>query len=151
MSAFPTLIHERVDMARRGENPWAIARMQSGWAVMGDVQVPLGYSLLLPDPVVGQLNDLSGQERALYLDDMARLGDTLLAVTGAARINYEILGNGEPALHAHLFPRFDDEPAEYRIGPVWLYPTEVRAAVPFDPIVHGELRDRIATALGDEG
>jgi diadenosine tetraphosphate (Ap4A) HIT family hydrolase len=52
---------------------------------------------------------------------MAALGDALLEVTGARRINYEILGNSEPALHAHLFPRYDSEPSEFRIGPVWRY------------------------------
>ena len=49
------------------------------------------------------------------------VGDALLAVTDAARINYEILGNLEPALHVHLFPRFDSEPVELRTKPVWFY------------------------------
>jgi diadenosine tetraphosphate (Ap4A) HIT family hydrolase len=52
---------------------------------------------------------------------MALLGDALLEVTGATRINYEILGNLEPALHAHLFPRYDSEAEAFRSGPVWLY------------------------------
>jgi len=107
-----TLIHRRVASARDGTNPMVIARMRSGWAVMGDRQVLAGYSLLLPDPVVPDLNALSGAVRATFLEDMARLGDALLHVTGARRINYEILGNSEPALHAHLFPRYDDEPPE---------------------------------------
>jgi diadenosine tetraphosphate (Ap4A) HIT family hydrolase len=88
---------------------------------MGDRQVVAGYSLLLPDPVVPDLNALSGSARAIFLDDMVRLGDALLQITGATRINYEILGNAEPALHAHLFPRYDHEPPEFRRRPVWFY------------------------------
>jgi hypothetical protein len=51
----PTLIHRRVEAARKGENPTVLCRMESGWAVFGDVQVLNGYCLLLPDPVVPTL------------------------------------------------------------------------------------------------
>jgi hypothetical protein len=59
--------------------------------------------------------------RTTFLQDMNILGDALLEVTGAARINYEILGNREAALHAHVFPRFATEPEEKRCKPVWFY------------------------------
>jgi diadenosine tetraphosphate (Ap4A) HIT family hydrolase len=128
-----TLIHRRVAAARDGTNPAVITRMPAGWAVVGDHQVVHGYSLLLPDPVVPDLNALSRMARSAFLRDMAMLGDALLEVTGADRINYEILGNSEAALHAHLFPRYRTEPQAFRSGPVWLYdwstaPTFERAA-----------------------
>jgi diadenosine tetraphosphate (Ap4A) HIT family hydrolase len=141
----PTLIHQRVREANAGTNPKVIARMASGWAVMGDVQFLRGYCLLLPDPVVPHLNALEGEARTQFLDDMTRLGDAVLAVTGAVRINYEMLGNVEPALHAHLFPRMDDEPAELETKPVWFYDWE--AAPPFDPERDRELMDAIAAQL----
>jgi hypothetical protein len=40
---YETLIHERVALARTGQNPTVIGRTASGWAVLGDVQMPLGY------------------------------------------------------------------------------------------------------------
>jgi len=110
-----------VAAARAGTDPSVIVRMSSGWAVVGDRQVVRGYCLLLPDPVVPDLNRLTGAARALFLSDLTTLGDALLRVTGARRINYEILGNLEPALHAHLFPRYDSEPADLRTRPVWFY------------------------------
>ncbi len=125
-----TLIHRRVASAREGTNQAVITRMPSGWAVMGDTQVVRGYCLLLPDPVVPDLNALAGSARAAFLHDVTVLGDALLRVTGARRINYEILGNLEPALHAHLFPRYDSEPAELRTRPVWFY--DWSAAPAFD-------------------
>ena len=109
-----TDIHRLVEQLRAGAVPRVIARMSSGWAVLGDPQILRGYSLLLPDPVVPDLNTLTGGRRTDYLADMARLGDAVLRVTGAERINYEILGNVEPALHAHVIPRFADEPADLR-------------------------------------
>src|SRR5215468_9255629 len=116
-----TLIHRRVADARNGTNPTVISRVRSGWVVAGDTQVVFGYCLLLPDPVVPELNSLSSDDRASFLLDMTALGDVLLEVTHARRINYEILGNSEPALHAHLFPRYESEPPELRSGPIWLY------------------------------
>ena len=79
--------------------------------MLGERQVLPGYCLLLPDPVVPTLNALQGAERAAFLADMAALGDAVLAVTHAVRINYAIFGNLDPALHAHVIPRYHDEPA----------------------------------------
>ena len=52
---------------------------------------------------------------------MSRLGDALLKVTGAARINYAIFGNQEPALHAHVIPRYLDEPEALRTQQPFAY------------------------------
>ena len=142
-----TLIHQRVAAARAGTNPAVIAKMPSGWAVVGDRQVVHGYCLLLPDPVVPDLNALDAAERARFLLDMATLGDVLLAVTRATRINYEILGNSEPALHAHLFPRYASEPEEFRSGPVWHY--DWSKAPAFDRHSHAALIDMIRKALAE--
>ena len=86
-----TLVHERVEQARAGTNPYAICRVRSGWAAIGNYQFLRGYSLLLPDPVVDDLNCLSRDDRAQFLLDMTALGDALLAITDAYRINYCIL------------------------------------------------------------
>lgn len=145
----PTLIHRRVAEARRGEHPLLVARMRSGWLVMGDRQILPGYCLLLPDPVVAHLNELAEADRAHFLRDMAMAGDALLAVTGAVRINYEMLGNLEPALHAHLIPRYADEPSETRTRPAWVMDWE--AAPQYEESVHGALRARLRARLADTG
>ena len=142
----PTLIHERVELARRGENKWVIAKMASGWLVIGDGQPLLGYCLLLADPVVPSLNDLDEAGRTAYALDMIRAGDAILAATGAARMNYETLGNSEPALHTHLIPRYADEPDDKRTMPAFMM-YSWSDAPRFDPKVHGPLVDRIRRAL----
>ena len=139
-----TAIHRQVEAARRGELRRAIGRMQSGWAVMGDPQITVGYCLLLPDPVVPDLNALVGDARRQFLDDMSRLGDAVLRVTGAERINYEILGNIEPALHAHVIPRHGSEDPERRKQPVWLH--DWSTAEPFSES-HFKLRAELASIL----
>ena len=110
----PNLIEERVALARRGANPSVIAKMASGWLVLGDVQPLRGYCVFLADPVVESPNALDEAARVRYSLDVLRAGDALLAVTGAYRINYETLGNSEPSLHTHIIPRYADEPEEKR-------------------------------------
>lgn len=143
------LISERVAAAQEGTNPFVICRMPSGWAVMAETQVLAGYCLLLPDPVVPSLNDLVGQQRTQFLEDYARLGDAVLQATGALRINYEILCNVVPQLHAHVFPRYATEPEELRLKPVWFYDWKV--APKFSEKEHGALRDRIRDGLISKG
>lgn len=140
-----TLIHQRVEMAQKGQNQAVLCKMESGWAVFGDMQMLNGYCLLLPDPVPADLNALSIPEREVFLRDMSIIGDALLEVTGAARINYEILGNSEKALHAHIIPRYEAEPEELRKGPVWFYDWD--QAPRFDPIKHKPLKDKIQAAI----
>jgi diadenosine tetraphosphate (Ap4A) HIT family hydrolase len=140
-----TAIHTQVIAAREGRDPRVIARLFTGWAVFGERQFVRGYALLLPDPVVPNLNSLGARERIAFLSDMSRLGDALLKVTGAARINYAIFGNQEPALHAHVIPRYTDEPEALRSEQPWAY--DWAAAPAFERTVCQELADGVLREL----
>ena len=95
---------DRIGSALRGENPTVIARMKTGFAVIGDTQFLPGYCLLLSYPTAGSLNDLDAWARKDFLFDMSLIGDAITGVCKPLRINYEILGNTDPYLHAHIFP-----------------------------------------------
>ena len=142
-----TLVHRRVAAARAGANPYVVCRVRSGWVVLGDHQFLRGYSLLLPDPVADDLNALSSADRAQFLLDMAAVGDALLAVTDAYRINYCILGNLDPALHAHIQPRYMTEPADKRHGPIWRYDRGFEQTNPFDAARDRPLMDALRAHL----
>ncbi len=141
----PTVIHGMVDRCRAADYPPAVARMRSGWVVMGARQVLTGYCLLLPDPVVPHLNALPPELRAQFQADMAAVGDALLAVMVALRINYAIFGNVDPALHAHIFPRSATEPEATRTAQPWAL--DWNAAPLYSDAVHGELKRHLATLL----
>ncbi len=79
---------------------------------------------------------------------MARIGDVILSVTGAERVNYEILGNSEPELHAHIHPRYADEPAEGRRLPVWFY--ELQDAVTYSRRRPARPLEQLRAALQSE-
>jgi diadenosine tetraphosphate (Ap4A) HIT family hydrolase len=140
-----TVIHQQVNAAREGRDPRVIARLFTGWAVFGERQFVRGYALLLPDPVVPNLNALGARERIAFLSDMSRLGDALLKVTGAARVNYAIFGNQDPALHAHVIPRYLDEPEPYRTQHPWAY--NWTAAAPFDRASCRDLAESVLKEL----
>lgn len=140
-----TAIHRDVEALRAGNDARMIARMPSGWAVMGREQLLEGYCLLLPDPVVSHLNEFSGRERDQFMHDMAALGDAVLAATGCVRVNYAIFGNLEPALHAHVIPRYASEPEEFRTKPYFAY--DLSNAAMFDPAVHKGVMDKIRRGL----
>jgi hypothetical protein len=83
--------------ALRGENAMVMARMRSGFAVIGDTQHLPGYSLLLTDDLeVDHPIDLPWSRRRDFFLDLSLLGEAVFAATreqGARRINYEVLGN----------------------------------------------------------
>jgi diadenosine tetraphosphate (Ap4A) HIT family hydrolase len=140
-----TLIHTLVEGCRAGLIATRVAKLSSGWLIMGERQVLTGYCLLLPDPVVADLNALDDEARARFLLDMALVGDALLEVTGAVRINYAIYGNVEPALHAHVFPRSAQEPEATRTAQPWAL--DWNAAPQYSDALHGALKDRLQRVL----
>ncbi|MFJ6836991.1 HIT family protein [Streptomyces sp. NPDC091209] len=121
---------DRIGAALRGENPTVLRRLDSGFAVIGDVQFLPGYAVLLVDePRVQRLSDLPRRKRLAFLADMDRLGEAVERTCRQRdpdfrRVNLEILGNTDPFLHAHVWPRFAWEPPELVGKPVWLYPQE---------------------------
>ena len=140
-----TAIHRMVEACRKGGYELLIGRMPSGWAIMGGSQILTGYSLLLPGPVVPHLNAMEASHRDQFLQDMALLGDAVLAATGAVRINYAMFGNTEPALHAHVIPRYVNEAPEFRTAHPWTYDWD--AAPPFSLASHGELLKKLKSKL----
>jgi diadenosine tetraphosphate (Ap4A) HIT family hydrolase len=144
-----TAIHRRVDAARAGRDPTVLGRCEAGWAVFGHQQFIPGYLLLLPDPVVPDLNALPVERRAQFLLDMSHLGDALLRATSPVRINYAIFGNQEPALHAHVIPRYSSEPAQLRTLHPWSY--DWNAAPAFDAKAAAPLMKALRAELAQLG
>ena len=129
-------ISNRIARIKAGEDPQALGRMVSGWAIFSNQQPgPItGCCMLLPDlpdallgdsgcgATPAHLNDLPGAARAAFLSDVALLGDVVAEATGCERLNYLMLCNQVPVLHAHVVPRFADEDAQKRLlGPFEAY------------------------------
>lgn len=119
---------DRATAAIEGRNPTVMARTDSGFAVKGDVQWLPGYSVLITDrPGVDRLTDLPRAERAAFMNSVDILAEAVERACASLdpqflRVNIEILGNTDPFLHAHIWPRYQWEEADIRAHAVWLYP-----------------------------
>ncbi|MFV2198643.1 HIT family protein [Nocardiopsis sp. LOL_012] len=144
---------DRIGSALRCTNPTVLRRLEAGFAVIGDVQFLPGYCVLLvDDPAVGRLSDMDKDRRTAFLADMDLLGEAVERACTRLdpdfrRVNLEILGNTDPYLHAHVWPRFSWEPPAHVGRPVWLYPRErwddERYAL-------GPRHDGLRAAIGEE-
>ncbi|MCF3103071.1 diadenosine tetraphosphate hydrolase [Streptomyces roseoverticillatus] len=145
---------DRIGSARRGENPTVLRRLHTSFAVIGDVQFLPGYCvLLLDDPDVEQFSELPKARRLAFLDDMDTLAEAVeLACRkqdpAFRRLNLEILGNADHFVHAHVWPRYDWEPADMITRAVWAYPRgrwhEPQHALGSE---HKQMRDAITAEL----
>ena len=123
------LICERIDMIKKGENPYFVKELETGYVVIGDNQHFYGYTLFLykHHGKKTELFHLDLTERAKFLEEMTIVAEAVSRTFGAEKINYELLGMGDAHLHWHLFPRINGDIENYGnngIGPVWWYPME---------------------------
>jgi len=73
-----------------------------------------GYCILICRRHVIEPYELSTAERSSYFDDLAQTASALQKVFNADKMNYNILGNVVPHLHAHILPRYFTDSAPNR-------------------------------------
>ena len=80
-------------------------------------KVQRGYSVVVwRGRHVAEPTELSEAEAARYWRELLEAGRRLERL-GPVKVNYEILGNSLPHLHAHVIPRYADDPR-----PGWPFP-----------------------------
>jgi diadenosine tetraphosphate (Ap4A) HIT family hydrolase len=80
---------------------------------------------------VAEPTELDGQEAAGWWREVLRVGSALERHYRPVKLNYQILGNAVPHLHAHLVPRFARDPAPGRPLP---FPEGERPDLPEDQL-----------------
>ncbi len=116
------LICDRIDMIKKGTNPYFVTELETGYVVIGDHQHFKGYTLFLCKEHVTELHFLPNDYKLLHLKEMSLVSEAVYHVFKPEKLNIESLGNGDSHLHWHLFPRVTgDTPTK---GPVWLLPFE---------------------------
>ena len=123
------LICERIEMILKGDNPYFVKELETGYVVIGDNQHFYGYTLFLYKchGEKTELFHLAHTERAKFLEEMTIVAEAVSRAFDAEKINYELLGMGDAHLHWHLFPRIKGDIENYGNngrGPVWWYPME---------------------------
>jgi diadenosine tetraphosphate (Ap4A) HIT family hydrolase len=115
----------RIAQIKDGKHQRFVAETPSGYVVLLDNQSHRGITLLLSKVCARELYELTPDQRASFLEDMARVAHAVQRTFGAAKMNYELLGNSEPHLHWWLVPRYADEPNP--TFPIWNNPDFMRA------------------------
>lgn len=101
------------------EHGYTIAEMQvSRLRLVTNQSIP-GYCILILNQHVCEPFDLSADQRDAFFADMSRAAqaiETAIRREGKKpiKINYQVLGNTIPHMHAHIKPRFIDDYAPMR-------------------------------------
>jgi diadenosine tetraphosphate (Ap4A) HIT family hydrolase len=108
------------EQGRPDETPYGI-RIFAGEVTDAYLQraaVQRGYTIVVwRGRHIAEPSKLEEDEAAAYWRELLHVGRGLQAHLGAVKMNYDILGNSLPHLHAHVIPRFAEDPR-----PGWPFP-----------------------------
>ena len=148
------LICDRIEMIKRGENPYFVKEHDTGYVVIGDNQHFHGYTLFLykSHENITELFHLDRAEKMRFLEEMSLVAQAVSKAFGAEKMNYELLGMGDAHLHWHLYPRVAGDIGSYGNngkGPVWWYPMEKMYSDDSRPTEHelSEMKQKLLSEL----
>jgi diadenosine tetraphosphate (Ap4A) HIT family hydrolase len=118
------LICDRINQIKAGTNPYFVKELQTGYVVLGDEQFYRGYTLLLCKKHVSELHQLPSKFKQMFLDEMSLVAQAVYQTFQPVKLNYELLGNCDPHLHWHLFPRYQSDPLPEKS--VWSLDAKIR-------------------------
>jgi diadenosine tetraphosphate (Ap4A) HIT family hydrolase len=133
-----------IERLRADAFPDYVAELPRSWVILGDAQFYRGYCLLLAKRHVTELHLMPRGEAHELLDELLAVGRAITLVTHPAKLNYECLGNQEPHVHWHVFPRYAAD--DLRLQPVWMRAAADRK-VTLEDIARRELIAALRAAL----
>ncbi|HZO83077.1 MAG TPA: HIT family protein [Candidatus Binataceae bacterium] len=153
--ARPCGICALIERCRAGGFTDLIAELPQSFVILGDAQFYRGYCVVLAKRHVNEIHLMEpAQARALF-DEILAVGNAIYSVTRPLKLNYECLGNLEPHVHWHVFPRYQSD--ALRAAPVWVRPESERKVVLDDAdrrelirALEAELRRCLAAARTSE-
>ncbi|MCA2213824.1 HIT family protein [Jidongwangia harbinensis] len=106
-------------------------------AVLQRASIQRGYTLVIwRGRHVIEPFELSDEEAARYWQEVLKVGKALARFYKPLKMNYQVLGNTVPHLHAHLLPRYEIDPAPGRPFP--LLPQNGSEAKFDDEVLNGD-------------
>lgn len=113
-----------IDRIKAGEFRDLVAELNSCYVILGDAQYYRGYCILFAKIHATELYLMPADAARALFDEMRLTAEAIAAVVKPWKMNYECLGNSEPHVHWHLFPRYETD--ELRRGPIWMRPESER-------------------------
>lgn len=90
---------------------YTVARLSTSVLRLCRDQFTVGYSVLICTEHGPEPYSLAPADSAAYLADLSVAGAALERAFAADKMNFLMLGNSVPHLHAHLVPRYVGDPA----------------------------------------
>ena len=125
------LICERVGMVKQGNNPYFVTETETGYVVIGDHQYFKGYTLFLLKEHITELHFIPTKIKTKHLEELSIVYEAVFNAFKPDKMNAELLGNGDPHLHWHLYPRFKTDPLHKK--PVWKLAEELMYSDEYRP------------------
>ncbi len=133
-------------MCPDAEGDDTVATLPSGRVHLQNDANYRGYCTLVFRRHAIELHDLSRDERAQWIEDVARIGAAVSRLCQPAKLNVVMLGNQVPHLHCHVMPRYPDDP-EWGHPPAFRRPRDRRLLPPEE---YAQLRDALSDWLASE-
>lgn len=107
---------------------YLIKELTTGYAVLSKYQYRYyqGYTVFICKQHISELHELDSNFRLDFLREMSQVAEAVFKAFNPDKLNYEMLGNTEPHLHWHLFPRYKNDPNFTK--PIWVVDKQIRQA-----------------------
>ena len=141
------MVCDRIELTERGENPFFVRELQTGYVVIGDYQRFEGYTVFICKQHASELHQLEREFKMNFLEEMSLVAQAVYNAFPCDKLHYELLGVGSGVhMHWHIFPRREgDSPIK---GPVWKLPKEEMYAEKYRP--SAEYLDELKVKLAKE-
>jgi diadenosine tetraphosphate (Ap4A) HIT family hydrolase len=136
---------QEIERIEEGNQPWAVARLTTGYVWMNSTQYFEGLTFFVSRWCVDELFDLERERRIAHLYEMTEVAAAVRDAFGASKMNYEALGNSVPHLHWWLTPRRRSDPRPR--GPIWEDLDFLRAEWTKEPAVPESRRQALRSSL----
>ena len=140
-----------IERCRAGTFSDFVAELPHSFVILGDAQFYRGYCVVLAKDHINEMHLMAPETARALFDETIAVGRAIALVTRPLKLNYECLGNQEPHVHWHVFPRYAADPMSKT--PVWLRPESERKVSLEDPdrlsliaALTNDLRRRIPSA-----
>lgn len=109
----------RIKLIKESNNPYFVTELETGYVVLGDYQFYMGYSIFICKYHKYEIHELPKEIREKFLQEMSMVAESVYKAFNPHKLNYELLGNKDPHIHWHFFPRYTNDPDPE--NPTWLY------------------------------
>ncbi|HBP37436.1 MAG TPA: HIT family protein [Clostridiales bacterium] len=86
-------------------DPYFIIELETGYVILGWFQKFKGYTVFTCKEHGPELHNLERHFKIKHLEEMTVVAEAIYNIFNPDKINYELLGNGCPHIHWHLYPR----------------------------------------------